>query len=156
MPKPVIHGRDHAPGGADPIPGLGGGGGIQFDTDNQGGFLYVQTNDIDTAGSGVGLCLFDDSGGGIQVQASGGGSVEVRTTGGGDTIIRSTGTVRVQDENTGAGAGVLISSLRSHVTIATGQQLSGTAGYLILDGLPTSDPGVPGAVWNDGGTLKVS
>jgi hypothetical protein len=26
MPKPVIHGRDHAPGGADPIPGLGGVG----------------------------------------------------------------------------------------------------------------------------------
>lgn len=27
--KPINHGRDHAPGGADPIPGLSGGGGAR-------------------------------------------------------------------------------------------------------------------------------
>lgn len=47
--KPIIHGRDHAPGGADPIPGLvlggggGGGGGIDFDVFPQiGGYLHIQ------------------------------------------------------------------------------------------------------------------
>jgi len=31
--------------------------------------------------------------------------------------------------------------------------LSGTANVIII---PTSDPGVAGAIWNDGGTLSVS
>ena len=30
------------------------------------------------------------------------------------------------------------------------------AGYVVLTGLPTSDPAVSGALWNDGGTLKIS
>jgi hypothetical protein len=30
------------------------------------------------------------------------------------------------------------------------------AGYVVLSNLPTSDPGVAGALWNDGGALKVS
>lgn len=29
-------------------------------------------------------------------------------------------------------------------------------GYLVLENIPTSDPGVENAVWNDGGTLKIS
>lgn len=33
---------------------------------------------------------------------------------------------------------------------------NGSTGYLILENLPTSDPGVTGAVWNDSGTLKIS
>ena len=33
---------------------------------------------------------------------------------------------------------------------------TGTNGLIILANLPTSDPGVTGALWNDGGTLKVS
>ena len=31
--------------------------------------------------------------------------------------------------------------------------LSGTANVIVI---PTSDPGVAGAIWNDGGTLSVS
>lgn len=43
--KPPIHGRDHRPGGADPIPGTG----IQFDTYPQAGnWLYAET----TGGTG--------------------------------------------------------------------------------------------------------
>lgn len=30
MTKPVLHGRDHRPGGADPIPGIGGGGALLY------------------------------------------------------------------------------------------------------------------------------
>lgn len=33
---------------------------------------------------------------------------------------------------------------------------TGAHGKLILNNLPTSDPSVAGAVWNDGGTLKIS
>lgn len=33
---------------------------------------------------------------------------------------------------------------------------TGTNGLIILNNLPTSDPGVTGALWNDSGTLKVS
>ena len=41
--KPIIHGRDHAAGGADPIPGLAGGG-IDFNTYPQDGdWLYIET-----------------------------------------------------------------------------------------------------------------
>lgn len=35
------HGRRHGPNGSDPIPNSG----IQFDTDNQGGYLQVTAND---------------------------------------------------------------------------------------------------------------
>ena len=44
--KPILHGRDHAEGGADPIPGLGtgGGGGIDFDVwPQQGDYFHLET-----------------------------------------------------------------------------------------------------------------
>lgn len=37
---------------------------------------------------------------------------------------------------------------------ATGTFVIG--GKLVTIGLPTSDPGISGAVWNDSGTLKIS
>jgi hypothetical protein len=37
-----------------------------------------------------------------------------------------------------------------------GAPLSSGRQPLILTGLPTADPGVAGAVWNDAGTLKIS
>jgi hypothetical protein len=156
MPKPIIHGRDHAPGGADPIPFTPGG--IQFDTYPQDGqWLYIETAGTDTSPSGFGVEIYDPSGNGINLGASGGGDIELRATGGGATRIRSTDQVDVHDENTTpGGGGVDIQSLRSDVTIRTGHYFTGLVGYLILTGLPTSDPGVTGAVWNDSGTLKIS
>ena len=64
--KPIIHGRDHAPGGADPISGLGGEvtwedvgsgvspfAGIQFDTDNTGGWLGIIATGAGAPGYGI-------------------------------------------------------------------------------------------------------
>ena len=39
------------------------------------------------------------------------------------------------------------------ITASGNATLSGTAKVIIV---PTTDPGVAGALWNDGGTLKVS
>ena len=33
---------------------------------------------------------------------------------------------------------------------------AGIAGNIILNNLPTSNPGVTGALWNDSGTVKIS
>jgi hypothetical protein len=62
-PKPSYHGSDHGFTGPDPIPiaydnvgtgtGGGAGGGIQFDADNEGGWLYVQVNDETEVGGSI-------------------------------------------------------------------------------------------------------
>jgi hypothetical protein len=39
------------------------------------------------------------------------------------------------------------------ITASGNATLSGTANVIII---PTVNPGVPGAIWNDAGTLKVS
>jgi hypothetical protein len=43
-----MHGLTHVPGGADPIPFTAG---IQYDIENNGGWLYVGTSDT-SAGAG--------------------------------------------------------------------------------------------------------
>jgi hypothetical protein len=61
QPKPILHGRDHAPGGSDPIPGLtlGGGGALE---------------DIILAHSPVGLWKLDESSGTTAADSSGFGN----------------------------------------------------------------------------------
>jgi hypothetical protein len=61
---------------------------------------------------------------------------------GGTTNLALTGTLSV------AGATTLAA-----VSASGNATLSGTANVIIV---PTVDPGVPGALWNDAGTLKVS
>ena len=71
--KPIIHGRDHAPGGADPVPGLGG---IAFEVDPQtGGWLMIETTGSnvteDSEGEFFGISLVagaDTEGGGIYLK----------------------------------------------------------------------------------------
>jgi hypothetical protein len=41
-------------------------------------------------------------------------------------------------------------------TAAAVGTVDAASGLTILTNLPAADPGVAGAVWNDGGTLKVS
>jgi hypothetical protein len=85
--KPIMHGRDHSPGGNDPIPDLGG---IQFDTYPQAGqWLYVETDGTDTSPSGFGMEFFDDSGNGIDLASH--GDITLRATGGGGINITTTG-----------------------------------------------------------------
>jgi hypothetical protein len=92
--KPILHGRDHATGGVDPIPGIGG---LSFDTYPQAGnWLYVETDDSTGAGgspSGYGIELSDYTSGegGIGIAALGGGDVEIKATAGGGINIHTTG-----------------------------------------------------------------
>lgn len=90
--KPVIHGRDHSHGGADPVQiawedvgsGAGGsGGGIQFDTDNVGGWLSVQTTGYDSGGYGVHFitsAAFVVEAGGIELKTPDGGGQSFTVT----------------------------------------------------------------------------
>lgn len=62
MSGPAYHGRTHSAGGTDPIPGMGGGSGIQFDTYPQdGGWLYAETTDGDTSPNGWAIELNDQA-----------------------------------------------------------------------------------------------
>lgn len=73
-------------GGADPIPGMGGGG-IQFDTYPQDGqWLYVETTGSDTSPSGFGMEIYDSGGNGIDL-ASGGCHVRLNDFGSNDLQI---------------------------------------------------------------------
>jgi len=66
---------------------------------------------------------------------------------GGTTNLALTGTLNV------AGASTLAAVSATTLTASGNATLSGTANVIIV---PTVDPGVPGALWNDAGTLKVS
>jgi hypothetical protein len=142
--KPRVHARDHEHGGADTIQihyedvggegAGGGGGGIQFDTDPQaGGFLVVST----TASGGV--SVHADNGG---VDLSSDDFVDLTSTGDGGIWLHT------------QGAGNLL--LEAQGTSGVDIQLH-TPALLRLLSLPTSDPGVGGAVWRDGsGFLRIS
>ena len=83
--KPIIHGRDHEHGGADPIrvhwedvgtSGGGAGGGIRFDTYPQaGGWLYLETTDSTGEPSASGIEIQDKSGGGVLIVIDDGDTV---------------------------------------------------------------------------------
>ena len=60
------------------------------------------------------------------------------------------GPVRSQNGFIGAVTGPVTATTISASGNAT---LAGTANVIVV---PTTDPGVAGALWNDGGTLKVS
>lgn len=106
--RPVLHGRDHAPGGADPIPGSSG---IAFDTYPQAGeWLYIETDGAGTTPSGFGMELFDDSGNGIDI-SSDGAHVRLNEFGSGDAqLVTTAGNGLLQGQNvevkatTGGGA----------------------------------------------------
>lgn len=124
--KPVIHGRDHGPGGADPIPAVETTG-IQFNTfPQQGDYLVIETTDggiaiNQTADHDDPISIENEGDGVISISAAGDGPINIATEGAGDINI----------------------------------QLNGT-GVLTIDGLPTSAPGTTNTVWNDGGTLKIT
>lgn len=152
--KPILHGRDHATNGPDPIPGMSGGG-LQFDTDNEGGWLYVQTNDETEAGGslyGFGVDFRDVSAGGIRLKTFAGLLLEAATTAtlwshGGITTVQSdldttypdpsiwlrapTGTVKANCEGFQADAsGLSILELQPSGAVS----LSGNAGIALSSG----------------------
>lgn len=153
--KPVLHAHDHQHGGADPVRitwestgGAGTGGGIQFDIDNIGGTLRVETTDTLTGlPTGVGIRFITDSG---TFYVSSARDVNMDAV---QDILFFPGRDFVASANRDAS----VTADRDVVLKAAG--VSGTPGVdgnIILSALPTSDPGVSGALWNNGGTLMVS
>jgi hypothetical protein len=147
------------------------GGGIQFDVDNVGGYLQVEgganipsgplePSDIGFQSNfGGGIGLWDgDTGGGITLVT---GPVTGNEFGGGSLILLAKGGTAIDLITTG---GIIDISSGSNVTVAANGNgvvhadgdLSLTANNNTFMTLPTSDPGILGALWNDGGTVKIS
>lgn len=141
---------------------VGNGSGIQFDTDNEGGWLDITTNATD--GLGVGFGLTDKSGGGINIYGeSTAGSITIDntnlgagTTGGinisdqGDSGIniaeRSDGGITIE-ETLGAGLGTGIRIIGSGpINIATDDtaglnlRTEGVGGVTAISGQDTGFP----------------
>lgn len=89
----------------------------------------TETSGLEVTDAG-GVQLIDDGTVGIGISELSSGPISIVADGGGPILI------------TGLGAGNIT------ITINTGN--------LIFQSLPTSDPGVSGAVWNNGGVLNVS
>jgi hypothetical protein len=140
--KPVVHRRDHEHGGADPVRitweqtgETGGGTGIQFDVINTGDWIEIDTTSVNPDNS-VGQLYYATG----QMQLF---SDDEITIAGNEVLISS------------SGAGITIDA--SHVGDNLNLRVNHSNGsYLILTGLPTSDPGTPGAIWNNSGVLSIS
>lgn len=164
--KPVIHGRDHLPGGADPIPAVaatGGGTGIQFDTSPQeGGFLEVTTTMTG------GITLEEHYGTGISLHSEdaslGQGFISL-TTGDGAVFIGSTSIVNRLSASGSGGAfevqqgGTAFQIFRVFDTKdvqvrAAVFDVQATGGFIMA--LPTSAPAGSNRLWNNGGIVTIT
>jgi hypothetical protein len=67
--------------------------------------------------------------------------------------VRSEGGFQSVTKNATTGAVTVQSTFGNDVTVGGDLDAQGTANIFVV---PTSDPGVAGALWNDGGTLSVS
>ncbi len=138
--KPVLHAHDHSHGGADPVRitwestgEAGTGNAVLFDTFPQDAdYLAFDTQ------SGIAMTNHDDSP--VSLQQLGNEALHIENGGSGDLNIEASGTGNLIIQHTGSG----------DISIEVG------SGNLIVQGLPTSDPGVSGALWNSGGTLMIS
>lgn len=67
--------------------------------------------------------------------------------------VRSEGGFQTITKNATTGAITVGTTVASDVTVGGDLDAQGTANVIVI---PTSDPGVAGAIWNNGGTLSVS
>ena len=135
--KPILHGRDHSPGGADPIPDLTGG--IDFDTYPQAGqWLYIETDGPDTSPSGFGMEFFDQGENGIDLTSGNchlklndfsSGDVDLTTTAGDVTIGASSGQVEV-----GAGVGGVFLHTTGGTATLEADDSGGNPGNVLIHG----------------------
>jgi hypothetical protein len=135
-----MHGNTHVPGGPDPIPITPTG--IQFETDPQdGAWLHIETTAIEGGGPfGHGIRLIADL-----------GDLELNAVDHDITLIAGNDILWSSDRDVAATADRDLNlSAQRDIVLDVG------TGTIILHGLPTTDPGITGALWNDGGTLKVS
>lgn len=182
------HGRRHAVGGSDPIPGASG---IQFDIANIGDWLDVQTTD--TGGGGWGIRLWSqgdggfgifDTDAGITIEELGAGLLQIIGGTGGVLISEGTGAGGISIENLGdaplylqaagtggmeleddahGSSGIDIFSRFSGISLTASRDgdsgdlsLDAINGNILMASLPTSDPGVSGALWNLAGIMQIS
>jgi hypothetical protein len=97
-----MHGRDHAKGGADEVPGIGG---IQFDTDPQtGGYLEAHTTTVGPASAGI--YLRADVG-------------SILTTG---LLLSSDGAIRLTSDHVALGSSGEIDITPTITTLGSGNQ----------------------------------
>lgn len=75
---------------------------------------------------------------------------------GGDTNILAGESDSGAGGNTNISGGYSDSGAAGNVIITPGETNTGTQGQIIINLLPTSDPGISGALWNSAGTLKIS
>jgi hypothetical protein len=100
---------------------------------------------VSVAGNG-GIEFIDDGTGGILIEETGTGAITIETTGGG----ASTGiALTAQATDTG---GIVLTNNSSVGSIT----LDAVAGLIKLLGVPTTDPGVSGALFTTAGVLHIS
>jgi hypothetical protein len=140
--------------------------GIQFDTDNEGGYLYVATDARSPVSPPplAGLVLLDRSGWGVIVESDNFGNLAL-ISGGDLHAFADAGQIIVQclsAINLIAGAEIALSagnfasvSAKNGITLDPDNAASGTEHLTVLN-LPTVNPGGAGIVWNDAGTLKIT
>ena len=67
--------------------------------------------------------------------------------------VRSEGGFQTITKNATTGAITVGTTVASDVTVGGDLDAQGTANVIVI---PTSDPGVAGAIWNNSGTLAIS
>ena len=67
--------------------------------------------------------------------------------------VRSENGFQTITKNATTGAITVGSTVANDITVGGNLEASGSANVIVI---PTSDPGVAGAIWNNGGTLSVS
>ena len=144
------------------------GSGIQFDTDNEGGWLDVTTNNTDP--DGYGMQLIDTTGGGINLATPNGSGVNAETHGGEAGISTEGGDFSVDLQGgavnfIGSGGGGPFQNWTFDT--ATGDFIINTSGgtlainvliggFITLKGLPTANPGGTDRLWNNGGVVNIT
>ena len=67
--------------------------------------------------------------------------------------VRSENGFQTVTKNATTGAVTVNTTVGTNVTVGGNLDAQGTANVIVI---PTSDPGVSGAIWNNGGTLAIS
>jgi len=67
--------------------------------------------------------------------------------------VRSENGFQTVTKNATTGAITVGTTVGTNVTVGGNLDAQGTANVIVI---PTSDPGVSGAIWNNGGTLAIS
>lgn len=130
-----------------------GGGGIALHESSTAPILIEQTD----AANNQGIQIIDGGVGGISMQATNGAPVGLYVTGGSGNVSLFAGTAPG-----GSGNIVLSQQGSGNIQLTTsGTDIlinadGGAGGNIFLVGLPTSDPGEPGALYNVSGVVHVS